>query len=771
LRISVWISVLLLLSVSCWARADSFVVDSIEVNGIKKITIGTVLSYLPINVGESLDIERTPEIIRELYSTGFFENIELFRRDNVLIIEVVERPSIAEVNFEGNDDIEDESLEQALDQVGIAKGRIFNENNLEKIQLELQQVYYSLGKYSASIDAKWRSLDEDRIAIDIIISEGVSATIKTINVVGNRNYDDEDLLEAFQLETTSSGLFADDEYSSSKLSADLESLKSFYLDRGYIQFRVNSQQVTISPDRKDISLSINIFEGEQFAISSIELAGEMVVDANELRALITFREGEIFSRKEINKAITLMQKRLGEAGYAFAKVRMLNELDEENKTVALQFLIEPGKKMRVRYINFSGNEKTQNTVLRRELRQLEGEVYQSSKVDRSRVRLQRLNYLASVDIKPKRVPDADDLVDLDISVTERFSGNLSVGVGFAQNQGLLLNLGFKHENIFGTGNGVEFSFDNSSSFQRYSFSYTNPYYTQDGISRSFNFAYSKTDTDDDDNDSSNYRLDRASASIDYGIPLSEYNNLKLEFGVQQNDFSTTSGSSKEVFDFVRDTSDKYDDSTPFFEIDGETYQTVFSVIGFAKDTRNRRIFASSGSLNSIALELQVGDLDYYKLRYRHQTAFGLTNLFTLHAKGRVGYGDGLGDYDDLPIYEKYTAGGVRSVRGYEFNSLGPRDSTDDAEGGNLQTVGTAEILFPIEALASADTFRLGVYFDIGNVFAGFDDYETSELRQSVGISAKWFSVIGPIEFSYAFPLNDESGDDPQPFQFALGAQF
>jgi outer membrane protein insertion porin family len=367
------------------------------------------------------------------------------------------------------------------------------------------------------------------------------------------------------------------------------------------------------------------------------------------------------------------------------------------------------------------------------------------------------------------VPDADDLVDLDIVVTERFSGNLSVGVGFAQEQGVIFNLGFKHENIFGTGNSIDIGFDNSSSLQRYSFSYENPYYTQDGISRGFNFTYSKTDASE--NNTSNYLIDRGSLSVDYGIPLSEYNSLRLELGIEQNDFKSTSGSSDEVIDFLIDTSDKYDDSTPRSDVDSENYLTAFSVIGFAKDTRNRRVFASSGSLNSIALEIQAGDLDYYKLRYRHQTAFGLTDLFTLNAKGRVGYGDGFGDYDDLPIYEKYTAGGVRSVRGYEFNSLGPRDSEGDAAGGNLQVVGTAEILFPLEALVSADTFRLGVYFDIGNVFAEVDDYETSELRQSVGVSAKWFSVIGPIEFSYAFPLNDESGDDPQPFQFALGAQF
>jgi outer membrane protein insertion porin family len=425
--------------------------------------------------------------------------------------------------------------------------------------------------------------------------------------------------------------------------------------------------------------------------------------------------------------------------------------------------------MRVRYITFSGNEKTQDTVLRREMRQLEGEVYTRSKVDRSRVRLQRLNYLGSVDIKPVRVPNSDDLVDLEIAVTERFSGNLTLGLGFAQQQGVIFNLGFKHENIFGTGNSVSLAFDNSAASQRYSFSYDNPYYTPDGISRGFNFSYSKTDASE--NNTSNYLIDRITASIDYGIPLSEFNRLRLEVGAMQNDFKTTSSSSIEVIDFVIDNSDKYDDSTPRDDVDGDTFDTAFGIVSLAKDTRNRRIFAESGSLNSISLELQGGDLYYYKVRYRHLTAFALSDLFTLNLKGRVGYGDGYGDTDDLPIYEKYHAGGVRSIRGYEFNSLGPRDSEGDAEGGNLQVITSAEVLFPIEALASSDTFRLGVYFDAGNVFEDADEFESSELRQAVGISAKWFSVIGPIEFSYAFPLNDESGDDTQPFQFALGAAF
>ena len=760
---------MLLLFASCLAQGQSFIVESIEVEGIKKIALGTVLSYLPVNVDESLDVERSSEIIRELYGTGFFDDIELLRRDNVLVIKVVERPSIAEVNFEGNNDIEDESLEQAMEGLGMSKGLIFDENKLEKLELELQQVYYSLGKYAARIEAKWRKLDDDRVAVDITISEGISAKITSINVIGNRNYDEDELLDLFQLESSSSGMFADDEYASSKLAADLETLKSYYLDRGFIQFQVKSQQVTISPDRKDISISINISEGDQFTVSEIEVGGEMVVPIEEMKQLITFREGDVFSRKEVNKVISAMQKRLGEDAYAFAEVRMMPDIDEANKTVGLRLLLVPGSKMRVRYVNFSGNEKTQDNVLRREMRQLEGAMYQTSKVDRSKIRLQRLNYLGSVNVALQKVPNSVDEVDLDVQVTERFSGNLQIGLGFSQAQGITLNLGFAHENIFGTGNRLEFQFNNSEVSEQYSLSYQNPYYTPDGVSRGFNLSVIKTDAGE--NNTSNFLIDQASFSVDYGIPLSEYNRLRLEIGVERNELRTTSGSSQEVYDFIRDNSDKYDDSTPNSEIDGDDYDTVFTGVSFTKDSRNRRTFASSGSLNSIGLEVDTGDLEFYKIRYRHQTAFALSEMFTLSLKGKAGYGDGYGDDDELPIFEKYYAGGVRSVRGYESNSLGPLDSEGDPLGGDFQVVTSAEILFPIEALGSSETFRVGLYFDAGNVFEDVNDYDTGELRQSTGVSAKWFSFIGPIEFSYAFPLNDEPEDDVQNFQFALGAVF
>jgi len=769
LRTFFWVSAIALWSVSCWAHAESFVVESIEVVGNKKITVGTVFSYLPVNVGETLDTERTPELIRELYSTGFFDDIELIRRDNVLIIKVAERPSIAEVNFEGNDDIEDEALEQALDQVGMTKGRIFNENQLEKLELELQQIYYSLGKYAARIDASWRTLDEDRIAIDIDISEGLSATIKSINITGNQTYDEDELLGLFELEPSSEGMFASDEYSSTKLSADLEILKSFYLDRGFIQFEVISQQVTISPDRKDISISISVREGEQYVISKTEVGGELVIDAVELLALINLREGEIFSRKKVNKIVETIKKRLGEDGYAFAQIRIQNDIDEQNKTVALQFLVVPGNKMRVRYINYRGNEKTQDIVLRREMRQLEGEMYQRSKVDRSKVRLQRLNYIGSVNLSLEKVAGVEDQVDIEVEVSERFSGNLQLGVGYSQVQGIVLNVGFQHDNMFGSGNSLSATFNNSAAVQRYAFGYRNPYYTPDGVSRGFNFSFTETDTEE--NNTSNYSLDQFSLSVDYGIPLSEYNSLSFDIGALQTRIDTTSESSDEVYEFIIENSDKYNESTPQSEIDDASFTTLFSTIGFATDTRNRRVFADSGHLNSISLEVQAGDLDFYKLRYRHQTAYPLSEIFTFSFKGRVGYGESLSESGNLPIYENFFAGGPRSVRGYEQNSLGPLDSKDDPLGGRFQVVTNSEVLFPIEFLGSSETFRLGVYFDAGNVFSGFDDYQTDELRQSVGLSAKWFSAIGPIEFSYSFPLNDKSGDDTRPFQFLLGATF
>ncbi len=763
------ISALALLVSAVSVRADSFTVEHIEVIGARKISVGTVFNYLLVNTGDVFDEGRSPEIIRELYSTGFFETIELLRDGDTLVVSVKERPSIAEVNIEGNEEIDDEVLDQALDQIGMSPGRIFNELQLSKLELELQQVYYSLGKYAVKLKVESRVLDEDRIAIDIDISEGEPALIRSINITGNDAFEEEDLLDLFQLETSDSGWFASDKYSSTKLTGDIENLRSHYLDEGYVQFNVDSKQVSISPDRRDINISVNVNEGEQFTLSDIDITGELVVDKAELMALVLFREGEVFSRKRVSRTVSLIQRRLGEEGYAFAEVRALPDLNESNHTVSLKLLIKPGKKILVRFIKFSGNEKTQDVVLRREMRLMEGELYRTSKIDRSKTRLQRLNYLGSVDFKTVRVEGHDDLVDLEIAVVERFSGNFSIGLGFSQVQGAVLNLGLTHDNIFGSGNRIGVTFDNSAASERYNLSYNNPFYTVDGISRGFNLSVTKTDASE--NNISNYLIDRLSLSMNYGIPLSEFNRLRFEFGAVQNELTFSSGTADEVFDFVIDNDDKYDENTDTSTIDSAEYASAFGSISFSKDTRNRRIFADTGHLNSISMQVFAGELDFYKFRYRHESAFPVTETIIYNLGSQLAYGESFGETSDLPFFEKFTAGGVRSVRGYDRNSLGPLDSNNDPLGGNLRFIVVNELLLPFEPFGSSETFRLALYWDAGNVFTDTDTFETDELRQSVGLSAKWFSAIGPLEFSYAFPINDEAGDDTRNFQFALGASF
>ena len=764
-----WLSALVLLFFAYAARADSFTVERIEIIGAKKISEGTVFNYLPLNIGEQLDEDRSPEIIRELYSTGFFESIELLREDNTLIIKVKERPAIAEINIEGNEDIDDEALNGALNQMGMTRGKLFNKLVLSKLALELQQLYYSQGKYAVKLKTDWRHIDDDRVAIDITISEGEPALIRSINITGNVIFDEETLQDNFELEAADDGWFASDKYSSSKLSGDLENLNSYYLDRGYVQFQVDSKQVTISPDRKDINITVNISEGEQFSIKSIDVTGELVIDRAELLALIPFREGDLFSRKKVTNVVSLISRRLGEEGYAFANVRPVPELNEEDHTIDLKFLINPGRKMTVRYINFTGNDRTRTTVLRREMRQLESEVYRVSKVDRSRIRLQRLNYLTSVDIKTVPVEGRDDLLDLEVTVAERFSGNFQIGLGFSATQGVILNLGVTHDNIFGTGKTVSFTFDNSQSSERYGFRYLNPYYTANGVSRGFRFTYTATDAAE--LNVSDYLIDRTSLSMDYGIPVSEFNTFTVEFGIEQNNILTTPGTPDEVIEFIIANSEEYDENTDPADVTGAKYNTLFSTISFSKDTRNRRVFADTGSLNTVSFEVDAGDLDFYKLRYQHRTAFPTLFNTTYNFRSRVGYGDSYAETTELPFFERFYAGGVRSVRAYERNSLGPLDSNGNPFGGTLQVIFSSELLIPLEAIASSETFRLGLYFDVGNVFDSVDTFDAAELRGSVGISAKWFSVVGPLEFSLGYPVNDQPGDDIRNFQFALGASF
>ena len=747
-------------------HAASFTIEDIEVVGVKKIAVGTVLNYLPVKVSERFDYKDSAEVIRELYKTGFFDSIRLQQRANTLVIEVEERPSIAEVEFDGNKEVTDESMKDALKQIGMTKGKIYKPKLLEKLQLELQQLYYSLGKYAVRIDASATELDDDRVKIDIKISEGAPAKIRGINLIGNRAFSDKQLLGKFDLEPTDSGWFASDKYSSVKLAGDLENLKSFYLDNGYIQFNVDSKQVTITPDKSDIDIAINLSEGEQFSVSKIHLTGELVVAESELKSRLLLREGDVFSRKKITSSIKLITDRLGEEGYAYAEVNAIPKVDEQKKTVELTLLVIPAEKMRVRKISFEGNTRTMDDVLRREMRQMEGAQFSSTDVQRSKIRLQRLRYISSVNTRYSKVPDEPDLLDIQVTVEERFSGSFTVGAGYSQDQGALFNLGLTNDNIFGTGNRLGITFNNNKAQEQYEFSYENPYYTADGISRGFTFSYTKTDAAEAD--ISNFLLDKFQVAVNYAIPLSEFNKIRFSFGLERNDITLSTFSSTEILDFIIGNNDDFAvGSSP----SGDSYDSYFGSLSFSKDSRNRLIFPDSGTVNSVGMEVYGGDLEYYKAFYRHQSLFPVTEKATFSFKSNLGYGDSLNDTSDLPFFEKFRAGGVRTVRGYDYNSLGPRDSRFESYGGNLQFITNSEILLQVDALGGADSFRLGLYFDAGSVFADKDVFDTSELRASIGISAKWFTAVGPIELSYANPVNDEAGDDTKNFQFSLGAPF
>ena len=747
-------------------HASSFLLEDVEIRGIKKISVGTVLNYLPVKAGDVFDYKDSARVIRELYQTGFFNNIQLYQQDNTLVVEVEERPAIAEVEFTGNKEVNDESMNEALKQIGMTKGKIYNPKLLEKLEQELQQLYYSLSKYAVRLDAKAIELDADRVKIEIEISEGAPARIRSINLIGNRAFSDEELLEQFKLESTDSGLFPSDKYSSVKLSGDLESMKSFYLDQGYVKFNVDSKQVSITPDKKDINIAINVSEGEQFFISKINLTGELVVPEAELLSLLTLREGDVFSRKNITASTRLMSNRLGEEGYAYAQINPIPNVNDDDKTVELTLLVVPGQKMMVRRIQFEGNTSTRDQVLRREMRQMEGAPFANSKLERSKVRLQRLKYISSVDTKYLPVPDQPDMMDILVTVTERFSGSFTLGIGYSEAQGTLLNLGLTHDNVFGTGNRVGITFNNSDAQEQYEFLYENPYYTADGISRTLSARYTQTDAAEAN--ISNYLLDKGQLSVRYGIPLSEFNKINFQLGLERNDVKISDFTSDEVRNFIIDNNEDLDSSSDF---DGDIYDSVFANVSFSVDSRNRLIFPDTGQLNSIALELYGGDLEFYKTIFRHLSFFPVSEKVTLAFNGRLGYGEARNATTDLPFFEKFTAGGVRSVRGFEFNSLGPQDSQGDAFGGNFQVIGSSELLFQIDAIGGAETFRLGLYLDIGNVFADVDDFEAEELRASVGLSAKWFTPVGPIALSYANPLNDEPGDETKSFQFSLGAPF
>jgi outer membrane protein insertion porin family len=750
----------LTMAMRAWA-VEPFVIDDIRVEGLQRIALGTVLSYLPVNVGDTFEEARAPNVIRALFATGFFDDISLGVDGDTLVIVVRERPTIASITITGNKDIRTEQLKEALKSIGLSEGQVFDRSSLERMKVELERQYFSQGKYGVKVQTTLNVQDDNRVDVEIAIEEGYVARILRINIVGNKAYDDEVLLSKFQLgPATILSLFSDsDQYSRRRLSGDLETLRSHYLDNGYVNFSIDSTQVTITPDKRDVYITINVTEGEQYTVSSVSLAGDLIVPEEELRGLLKIGPNQIFSRRLTQESATAISSRLGLEGYAFANVNPVPELDREKREVALTFMVDPGRRIYVRRINVAGNIRTRDEVVRRELRQMEGGWISTDKVNLSRTRLMRLGFFEEANVETPSVPGVPDLIDVEFSVKERPSGSLMAGVGYSQAQGVLINASISQDNVFGTGRRISATVNNSSVNRVYSFSYNNPYYTLDGISRGFSLFARETDAAEAD--IADYSSDVYGLSVDYGFPLSEYNRASLSLGYEYTRIRTDEDTPQSFLDFL----DLNDDRFNIYKLSG----------GITHDSRNRAILANQGRMHSLTTEIAVpgSGLEYYKLRYRGLEYVPLFGDFTLLLKGEIGYGDAYGDTSGLPFFENFYAGGPESVRGFRSNSLGPRDDnrTTRPLGGAFKTVANVELILPLPFTEENRSLRVSTFFDIGNVFADAGDFDSGELRRSVGVSVLWYTPLAPMTFSLGWPLNEREGDRKETFQFTLGSFF
>jgi outer membrane protein insertion porin family len=739
------------------ARAD-FVIEDIQVEGLQRISAGTVFNYLPVSVGSTIGEQDYSEIIRVLFKTGFFTDVNLERSGNVLVVTVQERPAIAEIKIAGNKDVSTEEIEKGLEGIGLVEGRVFNRALLDQIEQELLRLYFSRGKYGVKIDTRVRPLERNRVAVSLDISEGVAARIRQINIVGNEAFDDDELLDKFELSSTGWLSFwsKDDQYSKEQLGGDIEALRSFYLDQGYLKFNVDSTQVSITPDNKDIYVTINITEGDQYTVRDVQLTGTLIVPPEELRKFVTIEPGDVFSRGEMVLVSKKISDRLGDEGYAFANVNTVPDLDEAQKQVTLNFVVDPGKRAYVRRINFTGNMKTHDEVLRREMRQMEGAWFSSKEVNRSKTRLQRLPYLEEVNVETPAVPGTVDQVDVNYSVTERPSGNFLFGIGYGQDTGVLFNASINQNNFLGTGNQFGFSANASQTVNSFTLSYTNPYFTDDGISRGFSLYY--RDLDAGQANVADYLLDGFGGSVNFGIPISEFTAGSFSISAENLNIKTTSGTPIEIREYVTEN--------------GDSFNLFRLRAGWSRDTRNRILFPSTGTLNQLGGEIVPGSgQQFYKLDYVFKGYYPLTKTFTLSGRANIGYGDGFGDTGELPFYENYYAGGLRSVRGFKTNTLGPRYSNTQPSGGSVKTVGSGELVSQVPFVKQANNVRVAGFVDVGNVYATPGDFEASELRYSAGAALYWISPLGPLVLSYAQPLNDKVGDELEKFQFSFGSTF
>ena len=733
---------------------DPFVVKDIRIEGIQRTEAGTVFSYLPVKVGETMTEDKAAQAIRSLYATGFFKDVSLEVDNGVLIVAVQERPSVAQIEFLGAKEFNKDDLLKGLRSIGLAEGRIFDKGLLDKSEQELKRQYISRGLYSAQITTTVTPLERNRVAVRFDITEGNVAKIRQISIIGSQVFQEKDLVGQFKLRTP--GLMTwyskDDQYSKQKLGADLETLRSYYLDRGYLEFNIDSTQVSITPDKKDVYITIGITEGPQYTVSDVKLAGEMLIPEADALKLVKLKAGEVFSRAKLTESTKAISDRLGNDGYAFANVNAVPDLDKDKRKAAFTFFVDPGRRVYVRRINVTGNTRTRDEVIRREMRQLEGGWYSADSINKSKQRVDRLGYFTEVNVETPSVPGATDQVDLNISVAEKPTGSIMLGAGFGS-EGVILSGGITQQNVFGSGNHLGVQVNTSKINTVYSLSFTQPYWTVDGVSRGFDLY--KRNMDPTALSLGQYRTSTLGGQFRLGVPFTDIDMVTLGLGYEDTSITVFDNSPLRITSYVNTF--------------GEDNTSVLGNVGWVRDTRDSAIYPTRGAISRAFLEtgLPGGTLRFYKVNVQHQRYFPLTRDFTLYLNADIGYGNGFGG-KPLPFFRNYYVGGVSSLRGYYTATVGPKDANGDPTGGSKKVVGSAELLFPFPGLENDKSVRLGTFVDAGMVG---ESYVFSQMRAAAGLSVLWVSPFGPIKVSAAQPFRSQFGDKKQVFQFTFGSQF
>lgn len=803
--------------------ASNFTVSDIRIDGLQRIGAGTVFTYLPIERGDSVNPTRIGEAVRALYRTGFFEDIQVARQGTILVVTVTERPAINKLTLTGNKDIKTEDLMKGLRDIGLTEGETFDRLALDRVTQELTRQYNNRGKYNVQITPTVSRLDRNRVDVTIDVKEGKAAKIRSINLIGNETFEQDELTDAWESSPTNwlSWYRRDDQYSKEKLSGDLEKLHNYYLDRGYIDFSIDSTQVSISPDKRDMFLSAGMTEGEIYKVSSVELTGDTVLPKEDIQRLVAVQEGQVFSRALLEFTSDAITATLGNIGYAFAQVNPIPEVNRDDRTVAIKLQVVPGPRVNVRRLVFKGNTRTSDEVMRREMRQFEGAWYSQAAIDRSKVRLQRLGYFesGSVNVETQPVPGSNDEVDVVFSVTETTSGSFVFGLGYSQLSGLTTSIQLSQNNFLGSGNRVSVEAQRNVYLQRYSFSFMNPYFTDDGLSLGYNLWW--REFDNSEFNTAQYSSTNAAMQVVLGLPITESDTVSALFGIDRNQIFAWRGSSPEsIVDYID-------------AVGSRTFHAWRTELAWARDSRNDYLQPTRGTLQRVSLEttLPGSTVEYYKLNYEFSKYWPINRHLVLNTRFELGYGDSYGDdisrivcrsqgnqplppYGDpttpdtaapgnggcrngtvyertlvatgLPFFENFYAGGARSVRGFRDNTLGPRESALNSSylqpiGGSLKTIGSVEMFFP--SLIKSPAARVSAFLDVGNVFNGIDGFESSDLRASAGLALMWRAPVGPISISYAFPIRSQDalrdddgvllreGDELERLQFTFGGAF